>query len=201
MKILALELSSVRGSLAVVSNGNVEIVREWPNDRKNSGPFFEYLTEVQKPFGKKETIIVGLGPGSYAGTRIAVSAAIGLQAASHARLIGFASICAIQCDVEEYCVIGDARRKSFFFARVRDNNLLEGLALMSEAELRTKLDKVDRKMSIFATEKLSQFERAEIRYPSAKILAQLASDSNRNFAEPPLEPIYLREPHITIPKK
>jgi tRNA A37 threonylcarbamoyladenosine modification protein TsaB len=98
-------------------------------------------------------------------------------------------------------VIGDARRKSFFFARVRDNNLLEGPALMSEAELRENLDKVDSKMSIFAIENLPQFERAEIRYPSAKILAQLASDSNRNFAQPPLEPIYLREPHITLPKK
>ena len=201
MKILALELSSARGSVALFNDGNVVFFREWQNDRKNSGPFFEYLTEVQKQFGKPDTIVVGLGPGSYAGTRIAVSAAIGLQAASHARLIGFASICAIQCDVEEYCAIGDARRKSFFFARVRDNNLLEGPALMSEAELRENLDKVDSKMSIFAIENLPQFERAEIRYPSAKILAQLASDSNRNFAEPPLEPIYLREPHITIPKK
>ena len=72
---------------------------------------------------------------------------------------------------------------------------------MSEAELRTKLDKLDKKMSIFSTEKLSQFERAEIRYPSAKLLANLAADSNRNFAEAPLEPMYLREPHITIPKK
>jgi tRNA threonylcarbamoyladenosine biosynthesis protein TsaB len=201
MKILALELSSARGSVALFNDGNVVFFREWQNDRKNSGPFFEYLTEVQKQFVKPDTIVVGLGPGSYAGTRIAVSAAIGLQAASHARLIGFASICAIQCDVEEYCVIGDARRKSFFFARVRDNNLLEGPALMSEAELRENLDKVDSTMSIFAIENLPQFERAEIRYPSAKILAQLASDSNRNFAEPPLEPIYLREPHITIPKK
>ena len=201
MKILALELSSARGSVALFNDGNVVFFREWQNDRKNSGPFFEYLTEVQKRFGKPDTIVVGLGPGSYAGTRIAVSAAIGLQAGLSARLIGFPSICAIQCDAEEYCVIGDARRKSFFFARVRDNNLLEGPALMSEAELRENLDKVDSKMSIFAIENLPQFERAEIRYPSAKILAQLASDSNRNFAEPPLEPIYLREPHITIPKK
>jgi tRNA A37 threonylcarbamoyladenosine modification protein TsaB len=98
-------------------------------------------------------------------------------------------------------VIGDARRQTFFFARIRDNNLVEGPTLMSEAELREKLDKVDRKMSIFSTEKLSQFERAAIRYPSAKVLVRLAQDSNRNFAQPPLEPIYLREPYITIPKK
>ena len=201
MKILALELSSARGSVALFNDGDVVFFREWQNDRKNSGPFFEYLTEVQKQFGKPDTIVVGLGPGSYAGTRIAISAAIGLQAASHARLIGFPSICAIECEAAEYCVIGDARRKSFFFTRVRDNNLLEGPGLMSEAELRAKLDKLDSKMSIFAIANLPQFERAEVRYPSARVLAQLASDSNRNFAQPPLEPIYLREPHITIPKK
>jgi hypothetical protein len=72
---------------------------------------------------------------------------------------------------------------------------------MAEAELRENLDKVDRKMSIFTSEKLPQFERAEIRHPSAKVLAQLASDSDRKFTEPPLEPMYLREPHITVPKR
>jgi len=201
MKILALELSSARGSVALFNDGNVDFVREWPNDRKNSGPFFEYLAEVLKEFEKPDTIIVGLGPGSYAGTRIAISAAIGLQAASQSRLIGFPSICAIECDTAEYCVIGDARRQTFFLARIHGNNLAESATLMTEAELRAKLDKVDSTMSIFTSEKLPQFERAAIRYPSAKVLVRLASDANRNFAQPPLEPIYLREPHITIPKK
>jgi len=201
MKILALELSSARGSVALFNDGNVVFFREWQNDRKNSGPFFEYLAEVLKEFEKPDTIIVGLGPGSYAGTRIAISAAIGLQAASQSRLIGFPSICAIECDTAEYCVIGDARRQTFFLARIHGNNLAESPTLMTEAELRAKLDKVDSTMSIFTSEKLPQFERAAIRYPSAKVLVRLASDANRNFAQPPLEPIYLREPHITIPKK
>src|SRR5229473_1035916 len=124
MKILALELSSARGSIAILDSGertrprvqrsapsptDLLFSRDWPNDRKNSGPFFEYLAEVQKEFGKPGTIVVGLGPGSYAGTRIAISAAIGLQAASRARLIGFPSICALECEANEYCVIGDAR--------------------------------------------------------------------------------------------
>src|ERR1700674_437395 len=195
MKILALELSSARGSIALFDGDKLKFDREWQNDRKNSGPFFEYLAEVHKQFGKPDTIIVGLGPGSYAGTRIAISAAIGLQTASNARLIGFPSICAIECHAPEYCVIGDARRQAFFFARIRDNNLAEVPTLISEAELREKLDKLDSKMSIFASEKLPQFERAEIRYPSAKVLARLARDPNRSFAQPPLEPIYLREPH------
>src|SRR5947207_13634615 len=116
MKVLALELSSARGSLAWRDGRDADFVREWQNDRKNSGPFFEYLVEVQKQFGKPDTIVVGLGPGSYAGTRIAISAAIGLQAASHAPLIGLPSICAIECDAAKYCVIGDARRQPFFFS-------------------------------------------------------------------------------------
>ena len=218
MKILALELSSARGSIALVNGDKVEFDREWPNDRKNSGPFFEYLAEVQNQFGKPHVIIVGLGPGSYAGTRIAISAAIGLSFGGTGsvpsdelmgrhgghpsiRLIGFLSICAIECGASDYCVIGDARRQTFSFTRVRDNDSAEGPTLMTEAELREKLDKIDRKMSIFATEKLPQFERAEVRYPSAEVLARLANDSNRKFAQPPLEPMYLREPHITIPKK
>jgi len=217
MKILALELSSTRGSVALLDDDNLEFLNEWPNDRKNSGPFFECLGEVQQQFGQPDTIVVGLGPGSYAGTRIAISAAIGLSFGGTGsvpsdgkgrhggrpsiRLIGYASIRAIECDAPEYCVIGDARRQTFFFARVADNDLVEGPTLMTEAELRAKLDKLDKTMSIFAIEKLLQFERAQIRYPSAKLLAQLAGDPNREFTRPPLEPMYLREPHITIPKK
>ncbi len=217
MKILALDLSSARGSIALLNAASVEFSRDWPNDRKNSGPFFEYLAEVQKQFGHADTIIVGLGPGSYAGTRIAISAAIGLsfggtssvssdEKGRHGgrpsiRLIGFPSICALECDASEYCLVGDARRQTFFFARVRNNNLAEGPDLMSEAELQEKLDKIDHKMSIFTTEKLLQFERAELRYPSARLLAKLANDSKPSFAQPPLEPMYLREPHITVPKK
>ncbi|MEY2546442.1 MAG: tRNA threonylcarbamoyladenosine biosynthesis protein TsaB [Verrucomicrobiota bacterium] len=196
MKILALELSSARGSLAW-RDGDVDLAREWPNDRKHSGAFFENLADVQKQFGAPDKIMVGLGPGSYAGIRIAISAAIGMQFASKAQLLGYPSICAIH-DENDYCVIGDARRETFFFARVRDNNLVEGPDLVSESELLAKIDK--EKMSIFATEKLPQFERVQIRYPSAPLLTRLAADTNRAFVQPPLEPMYLREPHITTPR-
>src|SRR6059058_3675754 len=97
MRILALEFSTARGSL-VWLDGEIEDGHEWPNDRKNSSPFFENLNAITKKFGGPDTIIVGLGPSSYAGTRIAISAAIGLQLSSGARLIGLPSICAIQCN-------------------------------------------------------------------------------------------------------
>ncbi len=199
MKILALELSTTRGSLAWLYD-NVEVVREWLNDRQNSAAFFENLDALTNEFGDPETIIVGLGPGSYAGTRIAISAAIGLQLSSGARLIGFPSVCAIECDADEYCAIGDARRKSFFFARIRGHELIEGPMLYSEAEMNGKLKKLESTMPISSSDPLPQFERAVVRYPSALVLARVARESGRSFFLPPLEPIYLREPHITVPK-
>jgi len=199
MKVLALELSTARGSLVWLDD-DVELVREWPNDRKNSGALFENLDAVTKKFGHSETIIVGLGPGSYAGTRIAISAAIGLEVSSRARLIGFPSICAMECNAHEYCVIGDARRKSFFFARIRGQELGEGPILYSESEMKAKLDTLGPAMPILSSELLPQIDRALVRYPSAITLARVAQQPQRGFHFPPLEPIYLREPHITIPK-
>ena len=200
MKILALELSSARGSLAW-RDGDSVVRREWANDRKNSGEFFRELSEVQKQFGPAERIVVGLGPGSYAGTRISISAAIGLQMASGAELVGLSSLCAIDCDGPEYAIIGDARRQTFFLGYVKERTLSEPPVLQTETELRIALETYLGRMPVFAMEPLSQFEGATLRYPSAEILARLAEDANRRFVLPPLEPMYLREPHITTPKK
>ena len=199
MKILALELSSARGSLAWRDN-DVDLLREWANNRKNSGEFFQNLSEVQREFGAPDRIVVGLGPGSYAGTRIAISTAIGLHFASKAELVGLSSLCAIECDVAEYAVIGDARRQSFFLAKVRNNILSAPPSLHHEAELRSALASIGARMPIFAVEDLPQFAGVRVCYPSAQILARLAAEPNCTFVLPPLEPMYLREPHITTPK-
>ena len=199
MKTLAFELSTSRGSLAWLDD-EVAFTREWPNDRKNSAAFFENLQAVRRKFGAPETIIVGVGPGSYAGTRIAISAAIGLQLSCDAHLIGYPSICAMECDAREYCAIGDARRKSFFFARILKNEAIEGPTLFSEVELKARLESLGSATAFFSSQLLSQFDRLVISFPSALILARLAQDSRRSFCLPPLEPIYLREPHVTMPK-
>jgi tRNA threonylcarbamoyl adenosine modification protein YeaZ len=200
VKILALELSSARGSL-VWREGDLEWTWEWANDRKNSGEFFENLTEVQKRFGPAMRIVVGLGPGSYAGTRIAISTAIGLHLISKSELVGLSSLCAIECDAPEYAVVGDARRQSFFLARVTNRTLDAPPTLQSEADLRNALETLRSRMPVFAVENLARFDGVTVRHPSARILARLAEEANRAFVLPPLEPMYLREPHITIPNR
>jgi tRNA threonylcarbamoyladenosine biosynthesis protein TsaB len=198
MKILALELSTPRGSLAWRDGDVASFAREWLNDRKNSAAFFENLDVAARKLGSPDIVIVGLGPGSYAGTRIAISAAIGLQISSGAQLIGFPSICAIESAEPNYCVIGDARRKSFFFARIKENELMEGPELFSEEVLKNKIALLRNDTPIFCSESLPQFPEAMVRYPSAQLLARLAQDPNRSFRLAPLEPMYLREPHVTM---
>lgn len=199
MKILALELSSGQGSVAWLENDREPFVRSFANDRKHSGLFFENLQHCSREFGSPDLIVVGLGPGSYAGVRIAIATAVGLRAASTAKLAGLPSICAIETEAREYCVIGDARRESFFFGWVRDGRMVEEPSLHSPAELEMKI--MESSVPLYASEPLPQFPRATLAYPSARRLAVVARDRIDEIADTmSLEPIYLREPHITVPK-
>lgn len=199
MKILALELSSRRGSIARLDDGNERFACEFANDRQHSGAFFENLATVTREFDRPDLIAVGIGPGSYAGVRIAISAAIGLRAATEARLIGLPSICAIPARTDAYTVIGDARRHTFYYASVAGGACAEGPLLLSESELRARLENAN--PSVYSTERLSAFPAAEVVAPSAILLARLAERVPVEPTNIPLEPMYLRAPHITQPKK
>src|SRR5438105_503749 len=106
MKILALELSSGQGSIAWLDNDREPFLRFFANDRRHSGLFFQNLQLCSREFGPPHTIVVGLGPGSYAGVRIAIATALGLRAPSPTRLLGLASICGMDTPASEYRVIG-----------------------------------------------------------------------------------------------
>ncbi len=196
MKVLALELSSSVGSVAFSGQSDAQL-KVFPADRKDSGLFYENLSALQQSSETPDTIVVGLGPGSYAGVRIAIATAIGLRAATRSRLLGLPSISAF--DLEEYLVVGDARRNSFFFAHVVDGRCVEGPTLVTEAELRAFLD-TPPDLAVVATQALPQFERVTIAHPCALRLAELARRVEGG-GEEMLEPIYLREPHITTARK
>lgn len=201
MKILALELSTARGALAWLVSERTIHAADWPNDRKNSGLFFEQLQATVQKFGPPEKIMVGLGPGSYAGIRIAIAAAIGIGSAEDIELIGYPSICAMKDGGDQYVVVGDARRQSFFFVRVSGRTVMSDYELLNEEELKARLDDLPSAVPVFSSDSLPQFHpRVEQRFPSAEVLAGLAVDGRKGFFLPPLEPIYLREPNITMPK-
>lgn len=198
MKILAIDLSTGRGTIAWADGTADAVEVEFANDRKHSGLFFENLQQTLQRFGNPELIAVGLGPGSYAGTRIAIATATGLQAATSARLVGLCSMRALEADAAEYIVIGDARRQSFFFTRVAQRECVEGPLLCTRDELLSRL--ADTKHPVFASEKIADAPAAMLAYPSARLLAELARQAPEASASHSLEPIYLREPHITQPR-
>ena len=200
MKTLALEMSTARGTIAFREAGSALFDCEFAADRKHSGAFFENVQLCLQRFGPPEQIVVGLGPGSYAGVRIAIATALGLRSSTGARLSGIPSICALDVEASDYCVLGDARRQSFFFARIQSGRLVDGPILESEAELQARLKQLA--IPIFASESLLQFPRVKSAYPSAGRLIEIAAHRTGEIGDvESLEPIYLREPHITTPKE
>ncbi|HEV3408818.1 MAG TPA: tRNA (adenosine(37)-N6)-threonylcarbamoyltransferase complex dimerization subunit type 1 TsaB [Chthoniobacterales bacterium] len=192
-----MELSSAEGSIAFVEDDEERFVAMFPNDRKHSGPFFENLQRCLEDAGPPEQIVVGLGPGSYAGTRIAIATATGLQAAMGSELMGLPSLCALPAATGDYVVIGDARRQSFWYAQVAGRRCIEGPTLCTRPELADRL--AGAPSPIFASEPLLAFPNVPVLYPSARILARSAPAS-ADVRRAPLEPLYLREPHITQAK-
>jgi len=197
MKTLALEMSTAQGSIAWREDGEALFDGRFAADRKHSGAFFENVRQCLERFDRPEKIIVGLGPGSYAGVRIAIAMALGLRSATKARLTGIPSICALDVETADYCVIGDARRQTFFFARIEGGRLTQGPILKMAAELEATMGELT--LPVYASEPLPPFPVATLAYPSASRLVEIAGLHADNI-DGALEPIYLREPHITVAK-
>jgi tRNA threonylcarbamoyl adenosine modification protein YeaZ len=196
VKTLALEMSTAQGSIAWREDDEALFDGHFAADRKHSGAFFENVQQCLERFGRPEKIIVGLGPGSYAGVRIAIATALGLRSATKAQLAGIPSICALDVETRDYCVIGDARRQTFF-AKVESGKLIEGPTLKTAAEMEATIG--ESTLPVYASEQLPQFPVAKLAYPSGGRLVEIAHLHPDNI-DGALEPIYLREPHITVAK-
>jgi hypothetical protein len=120
-----------------------------------------------------------------------------LRAATKAKLAGIPSICALDVEIANYFVIGDARRQSFFFAKIEGGRLIEAPILKTIAELEAVIAELT--LPVYAFEQLPRFPVAKLAYPSAGRLVEIAG-LHADDIDGTLEPIYLREPHITVAK-
>jgi tRNA threonylcarbamoyladenosine biosynthesis protein TsaB len=199
--VLALELSTVQGSVAVVAGS--ELLYEASFEAKRShnaqvfGPLGEALTVGG---GRLRGIVVGPGPGSYAGVRIAIAAAQGVALSRRVGVVGISSL--LGCVGEEtFGVVGDARRGRFYVAQVRGGVLMEGIALLAPEALPQAMAEtgLGRWVTCDAS---SPVPGVEAMVPDAKRLAMLGSSVD--FEAPQgraLEPIYLEGAFITQPRK
>jgi tRNA threonylcarbamoyladenosine biosynthesis protein TsaB len=197
--ILALDTTTSSGSVALLRDGTVLLDETFAADRSQSSQLFPILQRALGVANRLEMIAVGLGPGSYAGARIAIAAALGLACATGAELLGLPTVAALETNLDEYVAIGDARRDTFYFTRVNRGICTEGPLLLDLQALRERLNSIP-SLPVLSPAPITPVPRATVALPSAKNLAALASSGRSIAQRGDLEPLYLRDPHITTPK-
>ncbi len=202
MPTLAIDTSTPVGRIAVAAGETVVFAAEFSSERSHNSQIFAPLGEaLQACGGAPRRVAVGTGPGSSTGVRIGIAAAIGVAMAHGAPLAGFASLRfpAAARPGGAFTLVGDARRGALFVARVSGGALLEGPALHDLAAL-PELDG-----ALFTYDTTPPLPAAHSTHPSAAKLAVHASclgdDRFAELAATPPEPVYLRPPNITTPRK
>ena len=203
MTILALEFSSPQRSVAVLRAGHPVAAAEVIESGNATNAFAmieSALREAKLEREQIEVIVVGLGPGSYTGIRVALSMAQGWQLARGVKLAGIGSA---ECLTEQarakkifgrVNVVIDAQRNEIYMAGYEiaaDGRREVGpLKILPAAEIKLRSDEG----GIFIGPEVTKwFPGGRILFPRAAMLAELAARRGDFAAGERLEPIYLRE--------
>lgn len=142
-------------------------------------------------------IVVGTGPGSFAGIRSALSFAQGYAIGSGCEVLGLPSACALAEAGANLAVVGDARRGKFWvalfegFRLVRDVFQVDGLEALRASipvGFRVQTTDADRIGAELAQAFGSRYEGG--RLPTAEGLRRFA-EANPSILKPEPLPIYL----------
>ena len=209
MKILALEFSSPQRSVAVVhgradakakAQALGEAIEVGTRSTKALDLVEEALRQAQLEREQIECLVVGLGPGSYTGIRMAIALAQGWQLAHPVKLLGISSAecLAAQAHAEGMTgrleVVIDAQRGEFYLAsyELSPQAWREVVALRlvqrSEVEARQQAGGI-----IAGPEVANWFFNSRVVFPRAATLGELAQGRTAFVSGESLEPIYLRE--------
>lgn len=204
--LLSLDLSTAHGSIAVVRGDDVLFQSTFQSERSHNAQVFAPLREALAAAGDElKGIVIGNGPGSYTGVRIAIAAAQGIAVSRGVWCAGWSSLTAPDVEApESYPVIGDARRQSFYLARVENGRLLPALDIVSADEALARADDgqtwytFDPKPPLgLATLRCARPDAARL----AQIVQTLSADELAALTAQPLIPHYLAEAFITMPKR
>jgi tRNA threonylcarbamoyladenosine biosynthesis protein TsaB len=203
MKILALEFSSPHRSVALACDGvHVREVIE-SGRRQTMQPFAmieTVLAEGNLERGAIDCLVVGLGPGSYAGIRAGIAVAQGWGLAREVKVAGVSSAEALAAQAQEdglrgiVNVIIDAQRGEFYLASWElsdsERREREALRIVGAEEVKAR---AAAGQAIIGPEVARWFPNGRTVYPRAAMVARLAVDSTAFVRGESLEPIYLRE--------
>jgi tRNA threonylcarbamoyl adenosine modification protein YeaZ len=205
---LALEGSTRRASVAVSYAGRT-LAADLDGERAHQSDLLPAIAALTAEAGagprELAAVVVGTGPGSYTGLRVAIATALGLARASGAKLLGVPSgevACRGACaDGAELALLLDARSGELYFGRWRrtGSEVVEVVAakvVRPEAVPGLALD--DAVLLCDVPDRLAPHQRVNVRsdvVPHARALLELGTGRlARGIETPPgeLEPLYLR---------
>lgn len=203
MNILAIETSTKDASLCLMKQGQSCVSATWQAERNHDSFLFPALEKALTHLGADslDLILVGAGPGSYGGVRVALAAAVGIAAVKAAQVVSICSWWGLA--PQGSCMVSDAKRGGWTILRQNgDIDVLTLSALQAEIHQGT---------SIVTIEEESTLSRCGLEAkqyaikPSAESLIQswlsLPAEKQEELKESPPEPIYVRPPHITEAKR
>jgi tRNA threonylcarbamoyladenosine biosynthesis protein TsaB len=214
---LILETSTPQASLALAGPGDYLLEREFASDRNHSACLFNPLAELLESLasGCIGRVLVGSGPGSYSGTRVGIAAAQGVALARDCPAVAVPSILALpSASGGAGClVLGDARRGSYWIARLAACQMLEHPHLTDAGGLGAAVTAaLAQGLACVSFEDPARFPLPDT---SAGLLRQESPSACRlwrawcaatqatrvAWAAAAPQPIYLKPPHITPAKR
>lgn len=102
MRVLGLDASGPTLSVGCIADQDVLADLYWKHPRTAGSHLVAWVEMVVREFGRPDGIVVGLGPGSFTGVRIALSAAKALAFAWKLPLVGVSSLQAWAYSVSGY---------------------------------------------------------------------------------------------------
>ncbi|HBA85753.1 MAG TPA: tRNA (adenosine(37)-N6)-threonylcarbamoyltransferase complex dimerization subunit type 1 TsaB [Verrucomicrobia bacterium] len=222
MIALAFEMSTRQGSLALFSGGKLLGMKTWNDEGARSQTLFELLPQVLGEAGLRleqvEAFVVGRGPGSYTGLRVALTAARSLALPKDLQVytlnsgLAFAAEIFAGSSARQAAVIGDARRERLWIGVFQREGLAQSLdwTLIPIAELPRHLAEGTtvvspdwaRLVSVLPVGQVDgvTWEQAD-RCPTADWLGRVGLERwAQGVASEPLTPIYMHPPVFLPPQ-
>lgn len=208
---LILETSTPEASLCVArADGTVE-ERVFRSDRNHNAALFGPLQELLHDVDEIGLVLVGSGPGSYSGTRVGIAAAQGVAIAMGCPAVAVPSVLAVKPVAEgKPCLaLGDARRGTYWSARIYGAMMQPPLLETAEAWSETILTAVTEGYELFSFEDPSRWTLPDgvdvtVVFPSARLLwaawNAAGTETRSKWQSMTPQPIYLKPPHISKAK-
>ncbi len=195
--ILTIDSSSESGSAALLEEGRVVREISFAGGRSRGAGAASAIEELAGSGESIESVVVGLGPGSYNGIRSAVAAAWGFAMSRGSGLAGVSSLLAISPG--EYLAAGDARQGHYYFAHVTEGKFLVEPCLLTPEAL-VAVVAIYQELPVYTPAELTNLLPGSlVTAPQATLLASYAGQPG---SYPPMpKPYYLKPPHITQPRK